>query len=898
GCCGVFTSCKDTNEDFINRVIGEQKDLGDRVEDLKKYTGYVEGWQQTIPDMIKANENKINDLTTKYNDLKAALDNASGSTETQINDLKSQIAGVTSQLSELLETNASLKSDLTALQATVAALEEKLKDYKPGVTEEELNTAIQGLQVILEQQINTLKTDLETVKTDVESVKTDLETVKTEVSTVSSDLAQLRTEFDADHTALLQAAADIATNAGKIEELSTSVEELTSTVDNLALEFGDLYTDINGKGGLKDEVRNLNAQITTALEKIASNEADIDNLYEVVNTNKQKINELQNLTAKYFSNINEVLNLRVSDILLNQTWNPMFGAINLPFGLTSTIAANYYGYSDHDINFPLDVNSAQYEALGNNSGLAKIGSQAIQNLLTANPNLKTVVIPAEQAYMDDAENNLGQLYLSINPTHIDTEKIKFELVNSAGEVAPIKVNVVETDEKLTFGVSRSASNGFYRANLHVGAKDSVFGIHVRVQDGLKSAMKDALTSHTKADFIQLAKVVMQQMQDILPAYGVKATWEEPGLEFPNASETVTRSYISQYNIAATAFRPLGYDFMHGQGANKDLLPTIGSIKEAFDKVFDDFNFEINTGISGINAPKFELDLSKAKLEFKATEIIVNLDGLNVNGEPVKFEDGSQKIVLTYEPDGTVSGNKGALNGLIDEIANQVNNMLAGTDDEGKLDPNSIQGQIQDGLITKVDQMVADINKQLESVNGNIQDSVDKIVANIKDTLLGKLGRVDNLVDKYNKLANKINDLLKDPNHYLQVMMAYHAANGEFGELSSDINYPTHFKSAGGDAIQLYATSYTAELIAPSYKKYVAVSRAWTKSGSEVDFNDQIGGPATANKTEFLNEVRPGSQQRFALETKNLQKGYKYEIIYSSLDYQGYTSTRTFYLVID
>ncbi|MDE6769978.1 MAG: hypothetical protein K2J78_09680, partial [Muribaculaceae bacterium] len=562
GGCGVFTSCKDTNEDFINRVIGEQKDLGDRVEDLKKYTGYVEGWQQTIPAMIKANTDEITNLTTKYNDLKAALENASGSTETEINDIKGQIAGVTSQISDLVNQNAALKGDLEALQTTVAALEAKLADYKPGVTKEELDEAIQGLQVILEAQINTLKTDLETaingVKDDVNGVKESLNSTIEELNTTKEALAALKTDFDADHEKLLQTAAAVATNAEKIEALSTSVEELTSTVDNLALEFGDLYTDINGKGGLKDDVRNLNSQLTLALERIAANEADIDNLYEVVNTNKQKINELQNLTAQYFSNINEVLNCRVSDILVNQTWNPMFGAINLPIGLNSTIAANYYGYSDHAINFPLDVNSAAYEVLGNNSGLAKIGEAAIQNLL-ANPNINALLIPAEQVYMDNAENNLGQLYLSINPTHIDTKKIKFELVNSAGEVAPIKVNVVETDEKLTFGASRSASNGFYRANLHVGAQDSVFGIHVRVQDGLKSAMKDALTSHTKSDFAQLAKLVVKQMENILPAYGVKATWEEPGLEFPNASETVTRTYTSKYEVAATALRPLGYD---------------------------------------------------------------------------------------------------------------------------------------------------------------------------------------------------------------------------------------------------------------------------------------------------------------------------------------------------
>ncbi len=784
GGCGVFTSCKDTDDDYYSGVIKGQVSLEQQLKDLKEELGQYAK--------------------------KTDLDNA-----------KQEIL---SKLNEEIDKLANIYA-----------------------TKDELN----GVKQALTTEINKLVDAI-----DGEGG------IKSRLSDVETGLSDLQRDY--------------AVTAGEVAAMKTL-----------------LYGDEENPGGLVGQVSKL-------LEDVANNQEDIENLYQLIADHKQEFEQLQGQLAYYINSLNNRLDNTITDIILNQAWNPMFGSINLPVGLSTSIAANYYGKSDVTLNFPLGAPGRDVL-----QGYEAIGEARINDLLSA-LNGEQEVVTGGKIYMNTTEidgveyGKLGQLYLTINPNTANISGTTFDLVTSSGATeVPIKVVVSETDEELKFGVNvtRSAANGFYRADLYVKPEDAT-KITIDIENGLKSAMKDALLNHTKSDFVQLGKLLMAQMKDFLPAYGVKATWYTDNTTFLpsewDAQHAVEHTYFGKYEIAATAIRPLSFEFMHGQGASKDLLPTVGSLKDAFDRVFAEFNFEINTGITGINAPTFNIDLSKAKLEFKKTQIEVNLDGLEVNGQPVAFKDGSQKIILTYEPDGTVKGNTGALNGLIDQIAQQVNDMLAGKLPSGELDPNSIQGQIQNGIISQVDKMVKDINSQLANVNGNIQNSVDKIVENIKNTLLGKLGRVDNLVDKYNALATRINDLLKDPNHYLQVMMAYQAANGNLGILSSDINYPTAFNQAGGNAIELFATSYTAELIAPAYKKYVAVSRAWKADGTEVAFAD---GVKAANQTPYLNEVRPGNQQRFAINTANLQPGYKYEIVYSALDYRGYTSTRLFYITV-
>lgn len=780
-------------------------------------------------------------------------------------------------------------------------------DYYSGV--------IKG-QVSLEKQLEDLKAELAEYakKSDVAAAKQEvLDQLNREINNLANiyatkdEVSGLKTALMAEINTLTEALGGIETRLTDVETgLSDLQKEYAETAGEVAAMKALLYGDEENPEGLVGQVAKL-------LEDVANNQADIDNIYELIANHKEEFEVLQGQLAYYINSINDRLDNTITDITLNQAWNPMFGSINLPVGLSTTIAANYYGKTDKEVNFPLGTASRDvlqgFEAL----------SDEVIGKLTADTQGRLLVAPGK-IYMNTTEidgeeyGKLGQLYLTINPNTANISGTTFELVTSSGNTeVPILVKVSETDEELKFGVdlTRTAANGFYRADLYVKPEDAT-KITIDIESGLKSAMKDAILNHTKSDFVQLGKLLMAQMKDFLPAYGVKATWYTDATTFLptewDAQDPVEHNFYGKYEIAATAIRPLGFAFMQGQGASKDILPTVGSIKEAFNRVFAEIEKKININIKfdeikglNINPLKVKIDIKDVNL--KDAKIVIDLGGIQVKeGDKVVGSiPAGEKITLTYK-DGKVEANDpkgtGALNEFVDKMQGQINDML-----------KDINGQINDKLIAQVNdliknqiqgevnKMIANINGQLTGINGQINGQVSNILADIKSTLEGKLGRVDNLVDKYNALANRINDLLKDPNHYLQVMMAYQTANGGLGALSSDFNDPTIFNKAGGNAIELLATSYTAELIAPAYKKYVAVSRAWKADGTDVDYADQVGGAKVANQTPYLNEVRPGNQQKFAIATANLQAGYKYEIVYSALDYRGYTSTRLFYITV-
>lgn len=567
-------------------------------------------------------------------------------------------------------------------------------------------------------------------------------------------------------------------------------------------------------------------------------------------------------------NIQDQLKKYVADINLNQTWNPMFGTINLPVGLSSTIAATYYGENTGDaFEFP-SVKAADLDALGAESGYNKVDATRLEALLK---DVETFSVPAG-LYMDqdaDGVASLGKLYLSINPTEVDPDNIEFSLVTSDGKVAPLaeegKLTLTPSDKQLVFGMSRAASeNGFYETEVKVEVnQDNIDALKVNIDvEALKNAMKSAINDRTKSDLVNFAKIMMDSMKDLMPAYAVKATWTTDALDFTlgdyvanatrdgegegegegtgtegegnegegNGEATATgdtHTYIGKYEIAATTVQPLGYMFLEGVGTNKK-LPALGSIEEAINKVFDQLNIKID-----------DITFNPDKMEIE-----IDLNGV---AELPAASDG--KITLTYNQDGTVNGNDGALNGL-----------------------------------------VADINNALAGVSGQISSSIDKALNDIKNRLEGKLNGLNNLLSLYNSLATRINNFLADPNHYLQVMMAYEGQDGQLHQLSATKGAPSRFV-AGDGAIVLYPTSYTAELIAPSCKKYVAVANAWKADGTA------DSAAADAANTNDLNKVISGAQQEIALDASTLKAGYTYEVLYSSLDYQGHTSTRTFYFTV-
>ena len=167
-------------------------------------------------------------------------------------------------------------------------------------------------------------------------------------------------------------------------------------------------------------------------------------------------------------------------------------------------------------------------------------------------------------------------------------------------------------------------------------------------------------------------------------------------------------------------------------------------------------------------------------------------------------------------------------------------------------------------------MINEINANVGGMLGTVNDLVNK-VQNGFDRINTKV------IDRLNKVIAKVNKITENPNNLLQPVMLYSDANDGVGRLSESPIAPSLFKLNGqsSGSVNLVPTSYTAELFAPAYKKYIQV-------------NALDGGKASvsSNMLDF--------NQRAV--TLTAEKG-KYEIIYSAIDFYGKIATKKYYVEV-
>ena len=196
-----------------------------------------------------------------------------------------------------------------------------------------------------------------------------------------------------------------------------------------------------------------------------------------------------------------------------------------------------------------------------------------------------------------------------------------------------------------------------------------------------------------------------------------------------------------------------------------------------------------------------------------------------------------------------------------------------------------------------------INELIDSYNDalvGIQSQVNNQIHDI-DSQLDQLSNLSNLFKTYDRWANRVNgwfsrDGNNDINRSLQPVIFYGLGN-EMRKLGNT-KYATVALPSGSS---LLATSYTFELLAPAYKKWVAVTNVWKNSDDAVrgvrsaqDGNaDALSALRQANNGTNMNQVVFGTERSFTLGT--LKSDYVYEISYAAVDYNGKNVVRKFYV---
>ena len=448
--------------------------------------------------------------------------------------------------------------------------------------------------------------------------------------------------------------------------------------------------------------------------------------------------------------------------------------------------------------------------------------------------------------------NAGYLYVSLNPTEIDPSLVKVELVNSQGEPAKgFKLGDIDnTDKVLTFGTKAASvsANGFYQVPV-IASDPQNDGVEFD-KGALAAAAKNVLNElrNPKENDLDLSKIASALYKNIpvLTAYGVKAEYYlyNPDTKNLELKKTVKHA-VSDYDIAAFAVKPVSYNFLK-DNATLDKLSDwavenfrLPSLSSKLDKVIDALNVEI----------------SYDKADEFYTYSVITPNGLFCQ------QDGNDVVIYGQ---GTDLNNGQLIDGELYRIKNA-------TVEKKFISTGGTATEFVFVIKTK-DSTIADL---LASANKQIAGKLQPI----KD-VLSKIGsKWENVIAKVNPLLQKVSSKIGSANKLLQPTILYVDQNGNPNTLST-IGGRLGTRFVGTGATTLYATSWTAELLAPAYKKSISVL--------------EKGATVTLTNGKSAAEPFAGSVNKVIF---NAAKAGTYTIVYKAVDYSGIEVEKTFHVIV-
>ena len=449
--------------------------------------------------------------------------------------------------------------------------------------------------------------------------------------------------------------------------------------------------------------------------------------------------------------------------------------------------------------------------------------------------------------------NAGYLYVSLNPTEIDPSLVKVELVNSQGEPAKgFELGSIEnTDKVLTFGTKAASvsANGFYQVPV-IASDPQNDGVEFD-KGALAAAAENVLNElrNPKENDLDLSKIASALYKNIpvLTAYGVKAEYYlyNPDTQNLELHKTIKHA-VSDYDIAAVAVKPVSFNFLK-DNATLDKLSDwavenfrLPSLSSKLDKFADALDVKVT--------------LSADKQNINVYTIVALTD------VKVHYEEATKEA--WFIKDGT------KIEGSEIKNVSEVKEINTGVTSQNVY------------KITTTDNTIADV---VDELNTQIAGKLEPIKNDIN-----KVGdKWENVIAKVNPLLKKVASKIGSANKLLQPTILYVDQNGNPNTLST-IGGRLGTRFVGTGATTLYPTSWTAELLAPAYKKSISVKadKAENEGGATVTLTD--------GKTSAA-EPFDGSINKVIF---NATKAGEYTIVYKAIDYSGVEAVdKIFHVVV-
>lgn len=771
-----------------------------------------------------------------------ALETARETFETEIANLRSELGNATDDA-----TRNTIYGRIASLEAVVSNINTSITEINNTLTEHGNDLdALTGRIEIVEGQISAAVDLAARVSANEEAIKILNSLINAEkvkiwedgiaTATENAAAAVARAKMDSARVDSLEDVLGDDFSAFK-EAVAAGLRNTDGTWKSLQDVLDEQLDLVKGSydGTLADVVAAYQAADQELADKITAVNARVDSLATVTDNLNSRLGLLESL-----------INKLVTSVIVQGTENPVYGSFSLPLGITSNVLAAYYGNAT-DFKFPVSAED--------DPTIYAFGTE--RDVLT-NKDLEVLGVTAIQGTgriisRDGQPGNAGTLYLTLNPNTADLTGSVATLVNSQDVKSGVQLSSLKRSDKvLNFGYTRAANNGFYEAQATVGL-DSVDMVTPRISyedlRGLKDQIKDAyhaIRNNGNVDVTGLISTVYGLCSNILDANAVKFAWTD--------SEGKEHATYSQYSLAATAVRPLSYAF--AKDFEIDRVPGLDQVENIVGDIFDKIRNALpEFDTDGLNIEIDEIKLSEVNVGEVTTTVTIDMSDVidPSTGEPY--------------PDRVVEVN------ITDAVQEAMDNAMGG-----------IQGDLND-FVASLNEQIGQLNDLIDQLN-QIND-IGTTVDDIEDQLLDYLNRANNVAIKFINNANEL----------LQPMML--AQTGEsFVVLSSSKDAPTLFNAATySDGLNLYATSYTTEILAPAYKKLVGVTNVFkgnaSAQGGNSDCWNALQTVKDASTSCGMYQILEGD--RANVQLKGMQEGYVYEIAYTAVDYSGKVVVKKLYV---
>lgn len=782
-----------------------------------------------------------------YSDLNGKFTNLSGQLQDQIDALEKFKGELETELTELKngyqEGDKVLGDRITIIEdVLIPGLDKKIDELERKHDEDidDLWLAITG-----ENGINEAIADLsKTVSGNTKAIE-DLQKL------IDKDKADEWSKAVEDAAEALERAKN---DSAKLALLGDNLEDYDKMRDALAGALRDangnwmsLEEYIKAQGFLtSDDIKDFvtKAEFNDSLNVFRARIDEVSSKLEALTTEiNTKLGLLQNSLNKY-----------VSSVLIQGTDNPVFGSFAFPANISSNVLAAYYG-DVKDLKFPTDEPYNYVDA--QNALSAK--DLEMMGVAAGNQYYNGRVVSGMQPDGNVAAGNAGTLYVTVNPNTVDATGATAVLVNSQDSKSGVMLSpLAETDKVLNFGYTRATGNGFYEAKATV-TPSVVDEVSPRISyddlKGLKDEIKDAVNAirnKGNVDITGLVYSVYSISSNILDAQAVKFPWSDTDIY----GNTIERATYSQYSLAATAVHPLSFAF--AKDVHYDEFPGINKVEDIIGDMFNKIEDAIPT-----------IDVDDLNIHIEIEDFVF---------DPVELEDGSVVVNVDILDEETGKHYKQTID-ITDKVEEAVNEALGSA-------AGDVSAYIKD-VVDQLNEQVAQINDiidQLRDINeiGNKLDEVE-------DKIYDYLSKGENLLLKFVNNANEL----------LQPMMLAKTADS-YVVLSRSASAPTKFSASSmtSDGIILRPTTYSAEVLAPAFKKFVGVANVYKdgKSAQGGDANCQAALKAANSSSEGFCTVQEGDWNKAQFKVSSqYKKGYVYEIVYTAADYSGKIVVKRFYI---